>query len=318
MGRMAMREAYGLALAELGAEMAEVVALDADVSSSSKSSIFGAKFPDRFFNVGVSEANMCGMAAGMAMRGKIPFVHCFASFMMLRAADPIRSLACYQRLPVKFCGAYAGLSDSYDGASHHSITDIAFFRALPSLTVLSPCDAAETRLAVREAVRVDGPVYLRILRSEVDDVFGPGHRIAIGGSSMIRDGSDLSILATGYMTSKALRAAEILARDGIRARVVNVHSIKPIDTAMIVRCAEETGALMTVEEHSVIGGLGGAVAEVASRHSPVVLERVGIEDTFAESGDYEKLLIKYGLGETSIAERAKAMLRGRTRKAGSN
>ena len=309
MAKIAMRDAYGQALAELGGEMENIVALDADVSGSSKSSIFGAKYPDRFYNVGVSEANMAGMAAGMAMKGKIPFIHCFAAFMMLRAGDPIRSLACYQKLNVKLCGTYAGLSDSYDGASHHSIADMSFFRALPGMTVISPADATETRLAVRAAAVIDGPVYLRILRSEVEDIFGSDYRFEFGKGVQVVDGSDVTIMATGYMLSKALEAADALKKDGIKARVVNIHTIKPIDVEMIRKCVSETGAIVTVEEHSVFGGLGASVAEVVACHAPAPLEMVGIEDVFAESGDYEALLEKYGLCPANIINKVHAVLK---------
>ncbi len=309
MKKIAMRDAYGQALAEIGAEMPEIVALDADVAGSSKSSIFGEKFPDRFFNVGIAEANMAGMAAGMAMKGKIPFVHCFAAFMMLRAGDPIRSLGCYQDLSVKYCGTYAGLSDSYDGASHHAISDMAFFRALPGMRVISPADAIETRAAVRAAARMFGPVYLRISRAEVPDLFPSDYKFEFGKGVVMREGADVTIVATGYMTSKALEAADELKKEGVGARVVNIHTVKPIDRALIARCAAETGALVTVEEHNIYGGLGGAVAEVLAQSAPAPLEMVAVQDVFAESGDYEKLLAKYGLSAANIREKVKAVLK---------
>jgi transketolase len=309
MAKIAMRDAYGQALAELGAEMPNVVALDADVAGSSKRSIFGAKFPERIYNVGISEANMAGMAAGMAMKGKIPFAHCFAAFMMLRAGDPIRSLACYQNLNVKFCGTYAGLSDSYDGASHHAISDMSFFRALPNMTVISPADATETRAAVFAAAKIQGPVYLRILRSEVEDVFDSSYKFELGKNVRVVDDSDVTIMATGYMLAKALQAADLLKKDGIGARVVNVHSIKPVDVNCVKAAAADTGAIVTVEEHSVVGGLGAAIAEVAAQHCPAPMEVVGVQDTFAESGDYEKMLEKYGLCPANIVAKVKAVLK---------
>ncbi|MDR1520102.1 MAG: transketolase family protein [Planctomycetota bacterium] len=309
METIAMRDAYGAALAELGSELPNLVVLDADVAGSSKSSLFGAKFPERFFNVGIAEANMAGMAAGLALKGKLPFVHCFAAFMMLRAGDPIRSLACYQNLPVKFCGTYAGLSDSYDGASHHAISDISFFRALPNMKVISPADGEETRRAVRFAAGLAGPVYLRISRAEVPkSLFGAGYEFEYGKGYVAREGSDLTLVATGFMNVQALRAGELLAKEGIRARIVNIHTIKPIDASLIAKCARETGAVVTCEEHNVIGGLGAAVAEVLGRESPVPLEILGIEDCFAESGDYGKLLEKYGLSPDRIVEKAKRVL----------
>ncbi len=307
--KIAMRDVYGQALADLGDEMPNVVALDADVASSSKSGIFGAKFPHRFYNVGIAEANMAGMAAGMAMGGKIPFVHCFACFMMLRAGDPIRSLACYQRLNVKLCGTYAGLSDSYDGASHHSVADISFFRALPNLTVISPCDPEETRQAVKAAALHPGPVYLRILRSEIVDLNPAGYKFQLGKGVTLRDGNDLTIVATGYMVAKALEAAELLKKDGINARVVNLHTLKPVDADLLAKCAKETGAIVTVEEHNIYGGLGSIVSETLAKTTPAPIEMVGIADTFAESGDYEKLLAKYGLCPDNIVAKAKAVIK---------
>lgn len=304
-----MRDSYGKALAELGEKNPNVVALDADVSSSTKSSLFGKRFPERFFNVGVSEANMAGMAAGMALKGKIPFIHCFAAFMMLRAADPIRTLACYQNLNVKICGTYAGLSDSYDGPTHHSISDIAFFRALPNLTVVVASDGVEAGKAVFAAAEHQGPVYLRISRAPVEDVFKDDYDFRIGRAVQLTDGNDVSIISTGYMTTKALEAARILKQDGINARVINMHTIKPLDVGMIRKCVAETGALVTAEEHSIVGGLGGAVAEAMATHESAPLEMVGLRDTFAETGDYESLLNKYGLCGDGIAERAKLVLK---------
>lgn len=304
-----MRDSYGKALAELGGANPAVVAFDADVSSSTKSSLFGKRFPERFFNVGVSEANMAGMAAGMALKGKIPYIHCFAAFMMLRAADPIRTLACYQNLNVKVCGSYAGLSDSYDGPTHHSISDIAFFRALPNMAVVAAADGVEAAKVVFAAAERPGPVYIRISRAPAPDIFDNGHDFKIGRAYRLTDGDDVSIISTGYMTGKALNAARILKQDGIRARVVHMPTIKPLDVEAIRQCAVETGAVVTVEEHSVIGGLGGAVAEALAATTPAPMERVGINDTFAETGDYESLLEKYGLHPDNIADKARLVLK---------
>lgn len=304
-----MRDSYGKALAALGTINPNVVAFDADVSSSTKSILFGKKFPERFFNVGVSEANMAGMAAGMALKGKIPFIHCFAAFMMLRAADPIRTLACYQKLNVKLCGTYAGLSDSYDGPTHHSISDIAFFRSLPNMTVIVASDGMEAGKAVFAVADRPGPVYLRISRAPVEDVFDSSYDFKIGRAAQMTDGNDVSIISTGYMTSKALEAAKLLKQEGINARVINMHTIKPIDVEMIRRCVAETGALVTAEEHSILGGLGGAVAEVMAAYEWAPLEMVGLQDIFAETGDYESLLDKYGLSAAGIAEKAKFALK---------
>lgn len=308
--KRAIRDVYGETLAQLGRENPDVVALDADVGSSSKSIVFGKEFPARYFNVGVAEANMVAMAAGLATAGKIPFANTFAAFMVLRAADPVRSLVAYTGLNVKLAGTYAGLSDSYDGASHHAIADMAFMRALPNMTVVSVSDPVEAELATRAAAAFKGPVYLRLSRAEVPVVLDKAtYRFEIGRGVTLVEGSDLTIVATGYMLVKALEAAETLAARGVKARVVNMHTIKPIDKELLIACARDTGAIVTAEEHSVFGGLGGVVSEVLAKHCPVPLEFVGVEDTFTESGDYEKLLVKYGLSAANIVAKAERVLR---------
>ena len=308
--KKAIRDVYGDTLAQLGRENPDIVALDADVGSSSKSIVFGKEFPKRYFNVGVAEANMVAMAAGLATAGKIPFANTFAAFMVLRAADPVRSLIAYTGLNVKLAGTYAGLSDSYDGASHHAIADIAFMRALPNMTVVSVSDPVEAELATRAVAEFKGPVYLRLSRAEVPVVLDKAtYKFEIGKGVTLREGSDLTVVATGYMLVKALEAAEILADKGIRARVVNIHTIKPIDRELLIACARETGAIVTAEEHNVYGGLGSAVAEVLSQSCPVPMEVVGVNDTFTESGDYEKLLAKYGLSAANIVAHAEKVLK---------
>ena len=308
--KKAIRDVYGETLAQLGKENPDIVALDADVGSSSKSIVFGKAFPERYFNVGVAEANMVAMAAGLATAGKIPFANTFAAFMVLRAADPVRSLIAYTGLNVKLAGTYAGLSDSYDGASHHAIADLSFMRALPNMTVVSVSDPIEAELATRAAAGFKGPLYLRLSRAEVPVVFDKStYDFQIGKGVVVCEGSDLTIVATGYMVVKALDAAEKLAAKGIRARVVNIHTIKPIDVDLLLACAKETGAIVTAEEHNVHGGLGSAVAEVLAKHCPAPQEFVGVEDTFTESGDYEKLLVKYGLSAANIMDKAEKVLR---------
>ena len=308
--KRAIRDVYGDTLAQLGRENKDIVALDADVGSSSKSIVFGKEFPGRYFNVGIAEANMVAMAAGFATAGKIPFANTFAAFMVLRAGDPVRSLVAYTNLNVKLGGTYAGLSDSYDGASHHAIADIAFMRSMPNMTVISISDPVEAELATRAAASFIGPVYLRLSRAEAPVIFDKKtYDYKIGKGVTLVDGSDLTIVATGYMLVKALEAAELLVKKGISARVVNIHTIKPIDRELLVECARQTGAIVTVEEHNVFGGLGSAVAEVLATNLPVPIEIVGIEDTFAESGDYEKLLGKYGLQAANIVERAEKVLK---------
>lgn len=305
----AIRDAYGEALAKIGGEMKDIVVLDADVASSSKSGIFGKQYPDRFFNVGIAEANMVAMAAGLSTAGKIPFVNTFAAFMVLRGGDPVRSLIAYTNLNVKLAGTYAGLSDSYDGASHHAIADIAFMRALPNMTVVSVADAVETEKAVKAVAEYEGPVYLRLSRAAVPIIFDENYKFELGKGVQLTEGNDVTIIATGYMVTKSLEAAEQLKSKGIKARVINIHTIKPIDKDLIVKCAQETGAVVTAEEHNIYGGLGGAVAEVLGKEYPVPMEIIGVKDTFTESGDYEQLLSKYGLDAAAIIEGVETVLK---------
>lgn len=300
--KKSIRDAYGEALVELGRENSEVVVLDADVSGSTKSILFGKAFPERFFNVGVAEANMAGMAAGFATTGYVPFINTFAAFMMLRAGDPIRSLLGYGNLNVKVAGAYAGLSDSYDGATHHAIMDIAFFRAIPNFTVISVADAMQAKAATKVAALHRGPVYLRLSRAEVTDVYNEDYQFELGKGELLKEGVDVTIIATGVMVQKSLEAHEMLKEKGISARVVNIHTIKPIDQEFLIQCAKETGAIVVAEEHTIYGGLGGAVSEVLAKCHRAPVGFVGIQDTFAESGDYEQLLEKYGLSARKIVE----------------
>lgn len=301
---IALREAYGEALREVGEQMEKVVVLEADVGSSSKSVLFGSRFPERYFNVGISELDMNAMAAGFAACGLIPFANTFAAFMTMRASDPISSIICYDQMNVKLVGTYCGLSDSYDGASHHATSDIAIMRSLPHMTILSPCDPVETRKAVFAAAQYNGPVYLRISRAPAHVLMEDEADFQIGKAVTLKEGRDVSLLATGYMVHKALEAARELDKEGICARVVDIHTIKPLDEACVLRCAEETGAIVTIEEHSVYGGLGSAVAEVLAQGYPVPVEIIGLTD-YAESGDYEALLEKYGLHPARIAASAK-------------
>jgi len=310
MANKAIRDAFGEVLLKLGDEREDIVALDADVANSTKSILFGEKYPERFYDVGISEANMAGMAAGMAIMGKIPFINTFAVFMMLRAADPIRSLIAYQNLNVKICGTYAGLSDSYDGASHHANKDMAFFRTIPNMTVISVCDAVETEKAVRAAAEINGPVYLRLSRASLPVIFDENYKFQVGKGILIKEGKDAAaaIIATGMMVHKAIKAAEELEKEGISVRVVDLHTIKPIDRELLIECAQTTGAIVTAEEHSIYGGLFGAVSEVLSAECPVPILPVGLEDTFTESGDYEELLEKYGLTAENIADKVKKVI----------
>jgi len=305
-----IRDAYGETLLTLGKENKNIVALEADVGNSSKSILFGKEFPERYFNVGIAEANMVAMAAGMSTFGKIPFVNTFAAFMVLRGADPVRSLISYTKLNVKLAGTYCGMSDSYDGASHNAIADIAFMRAMPNMTVISVADAVETEFATRAVAEYVGPVYLRLSRAEVPVIFDrSNYKFEIGKGIQLTDGNDVTIIATGYMVTKALEAAEQLRSKGIKARVLDIHTIKPIDKDLIVKCAKETKCIVTAEEHNIIGGLGSAVAEVLAQTYPVPMEMVGVNDVFGESGAYEELLKKYGLSAENIVAKAETVIK---------
>ena len=308
MAKAEVRAAYGDALKELGAVNSKVVALEADVGASSKSGVFGAAFPERYFNVGIAELNMVAMAAGMATTGLIPFVNTFAVFLLLRGGDPVQSMIAHDRLNVKLAGAYTGFSDSYDGSSHQALTDISQARVLPNMTVLSVCDAVQCRKAVFEMAEFDGPVYIRLSRAATDVIYTDDSTFKIGGANKLIDGKDVTIFATGYMVQKSLEAAELLKADGINATVVDIYSIKPVDTELVVACARETGAAVTVEEHNIYGGLGSVICEELGKHYPIPVEMVGVQDVFGESGDYEKLLVKYGLCAENIAAKAKAAI----------
>lgn len=295
-----MRKAYGEALVELGAANPDVVVLDADVSASTQTWMFRERYPDRFFNVGVAEANMVDVAVGLALAGKIPFANTFAFLLALRAAEQIRTCVAYAKTNVKLVASYAGLSDAFDGPTHHAICDLAVVRSLPNMTVVVAADAVEVKKAVPAVAEYDGPVYLRVSRAEVPVIFDERHEVRIGQGVTLREGGDVTLIGTGIMVGRCLEAAEALRREGIDARVIEIHTLKPIDEGLIVQAAQETGAIITAEEHSIIGGLGGAVTEVLGDQCPVPVLRVGIADTFAETGPYESLLDRYGMGVTDI------------------
>lgn len=311
-GKIAIRDAYGEALRELGAANQKVVALEADVGGSTKSILFGAQYPDRYFNTGISELNMVNMSAGLALEGFIPYVNTFAAFMATRALDPVVSLIGYDRLPVRLCAAYCGLSDSYDGASHQAITDIAAMRAIPGMTVLSVADAVAVKKAVFALAEFKGPAYLRLSRAPAPVLYDADLPFEIGKGIVLKDGGDVSIIATGTVLHNALAAAELLSREGIYATVVDMHTISPIDRELVVACAKRTGAILTVEEHSAAGGLGSAVAEVTARECPVPVSILGAV-SYAESGDLEQLMEKYGYGPGNIAGRAREIMRKKER-----
>lgn len=300
-----IRVAYGQALAEYGSVNPDVVVLDADVSASTQSHFFASRFPSRFFNVGVAEAGMVDVAVGLALGGKVPFVNTFAFLLALRAAEQIRTCVAYPKVNVKLAAHYCGLSDSFDGPTHHSICDVAPMRALPNLTIVVPSDATEARRAVPAIAEYPGPVYVRLNRNELPVLFDDRHPFEIGKGSTLRTGGDVTLVATGLMVARALEAADELSRDGIDARVLEMHTIKPLDLDLLLTAARETGCLVTAEEHSVIGGLGSAVAEVLGESAPVPVVRVGIQDRFAETGPYFELLDRYGLGVADVVAAAK-------------
>ena len=304
----ATREAYGETLKELGAQIPEIVVLDADLSASTKTAVFAKAFPDRFFDTGIAEGNMMSVAAGLAASGKIPFASTFAVFGAGRAYEQIRNSICYPNLNVKVAVTHAGLTVGEDGATHQMLEDIALMRALPNMTVVVPADAAETAQVIRWAASYQGPVYIRMGRAKVEDVISPDAEFVPGKSTTLADGSDVTIMACGIMTQQALHAAKMLAEEGISARVINMSSIKPIDEAAIVKAAEETGAIVTCEEHTVMGGLGSAVAEVVVRQCPVPMAMVGTEDVFGQSGKASEVLKVYGLTPEHIAFEAKKLV----------
>lgn len=306
--KVAIRDAFGQALKELGGINERIVALEADVGGSSKSELFGKAYPERYFNVGISELNMVNMSAGLALEGFIPYVNTFAIFMATRAVDPVQSLIAYDKLNVRLCGTYSGLSDSYDGASHQAITDMAIMRAIPGMTVISVSDAVETKKAVFALAAYEGPAYLRLSRAAAPVIYPEDLTFEIGKGITLKKGSDMTIIATGTVLHKAIEAAELLETEGIHATVVDMHTVEPVDKELILDCAKKTGAILTVEEHSVRGGLGSAVAEVLGKENPTPLSILGMED-FAESGDLEELLKKYGYSPENIADRAKEVMK---------
>jgi transketolase len=309
MAELSMREAYGRALAEYGALNPNVVALDVDTSASTLSSFFAGRFPERFFNIGIAEPCMVDVAAGLALGGFLPFINGFASILSLRALEQIRTCVCYARTNVKIAASYAGLSDFKDGATHYSITDLANMRALPGMTVIVPADAAEAAAWVPLVAEFDGPVYLRISRAGALPVYEPGTPLHIGKGRSLRPGRDLTLVATGSMVGRCATAAELLTAQGIDARLLEIHTLKPLDRDLLLQAAEETGALVTAEEHNIIGGLGSAVAETLTEVYPVPLERVGIRDKFCPTGrDLEKLMDACGLSVTEIVAAAKRVL----------
>lgn len=296
----ATREAYGNALARIGKNNTNIIVLDADLSKSTKTDTFKKECPDRFFNVGIAEQNLISVGAGLAAAGKIPFVSSFAMFATGRAFEQIRNAVCYPKLNVKVCATHAGITVGEDGATHQSLEDIACMRVLPNMTVVVPADEKETNAVIEWAAAYEGPVYVRLGRAGVDDVSPEEYTFTPGKSTQLIDGSDVTIIACGALVGPAVEASKALQHNGISARVINMASIKPIDVDAIVKAASETGAIVTAEEHNILGGLGSAVAEVIVAHKPVPVEFVGVQDTFGESGTPTELMTKYGLTTDDI------------------
>ncbi len=305
--KIATRESYGNALVELGKEVDNLVVLDADLAEATKTGTFKKAFPDRHIDCGIAECNMMGIAAGIAATGKVPFVSSFAMFAAGRAFEQVRNSVGYPHLNVKIGATHAGISVGEDGASHQCNEDIALMRVIPGMVVINPSDDIEAKAAVKAAYEHEGPVYLRFGRLAAPVINDHSdYKFEIGKGVTLRDGKDITLVATGLCVSGALEAAEKLAADGVDARVINIHTIKPLDEELIIKAAQETGKIVTIEEHSVIGGLGGAVAELLSEKCPTKMLPIGVEDTFGESGPAVQLLEKYGLDAAGIYNKVKA------------
>lgn len=305
---MATRDAYGEALKELGKLNKNIVVLDADLSKSTKTIVFKEEFPERFFDVGISEQNLMGIAAGLSTCGKIPFASTFAMFATGRAYEIIRNSICYPKLNVKIAATHAGLTVGEDGATHQAIEDLSLMRSIPNMVVLNPADGVEARQCIFKAAEHKGPVYIRLGRSKVPTIFDDSYKFEIGKGVELKKGKDVTIIATGIMVEKALKAGEMLEKEGISTRIIDISTIKPIDKDIIIKAAKETKKIITAEEHSIIGGLGSAVAEVLSENYPVLLSRIGVEDTFGESGTVDDVLEKYGLTAENIYNRVKKII----------
>lgn len=308
---VATRDVYGETLADIGAVNKNIVVLDADLSGSTKTGVFAKKFPDRFFNMGVSEADMMGTAAGLAAAGKIPFASTFAIFASGRAWEQVRQSIAYPKLNVKVVASHGGITVGEDGASHQAIEDIALMRVIPNMTVIVPCDGIETKSVIHEVVKYHGPVYVRVARGKSPVVLPEDYKFTIGKGVIARDGKDATIIAAGLMVSHALEAAAMLEKEGLHIRVINMATIKPIDRELIVKAAKETGAILTCEEHSIIGGLGEAVASVVAEEHPVPVKKLGIQDRFGQSGTAEDLLIHYCLMPKDIAGAVKEVIKNK-------
>ncbi len=307
--KIATREAYGAALAEFGAKYENLVVLDADLAAATKTGMFKKAFPDRFFDCGIAEGNMMVVAAGLSTTGFIPFASTFAMFAAGRAFEQVRNSIGYPHLNVKIGATHGGISVGEDGATHQCLEDFGTMRTIPGMVVMQPADAVEARLMVEAAIKYDGPCYMRFGRYAVPTLFGDDYKFELGKGVVMADGKDVTLVATGLMVEQALAARELLASEGISARVVNIHTIKPLDSELILKCAAETGAIVTAEEHNIIGGLGSAVCECVAGAKPVPVMRVGVEDQFGKSGKVPPLLEFYGLTAANIAAKAKEAIK---------
>ena len=301
--KIATRQSYGEELAKLGEENENIVVLDADLSVTTKTEIFAKKFPDRFINVGIAEQNMMGIAAGLSTFGKIPYASTIAVFEVGRAYEQIRNSIAYPKLNVKICATHAGVTVGEDGATHQMIEDLSLMRGLPNMTVMCTSDDTQTRWAVREISKIDGPVYLRLCRMATPIIYGEKDKFKIGKGVQIGEGTDASIIATGVTVSEALKAQSILKESGVDVRVIDMHTIKPIDRDLIVKCAKETKRIITVEDHNIIGGIGSSVCEVLSEEYPTKIERMGVPDCFARSGKADELMRYYKIDSNAIVNR---------------
>ena len=312
---IATRTAFGEALVEIAKERNDIVVLDADVATSTKTSIFKEAFPDRFFEMGIAEQNMMGVAAGMATTQKIiPFAVTFAVFATKRACDQVSISIAYPKLNVKVVGSYGGIPTGKAGATHQAFEDIAIMRAIPNMTIIDPADAVEMKLAVKACVDYNGPVYLRCIRCETPVIFDENYKFEWNKGVTLRDGEDVAIVSTGTMTPEALVAANILTGEGIDVRLIHLHTIKPIDSEILIKAAQETNCILTVENHSIVGGLGGAVSEILSENYPTLIKRIGINDTFGESGCLKDLFFKYGLTSENIVKETKELVKKKINK----
>lgn len=304
---MATRQAYGKTLVELGAENPNLVVMDADLSKSTMTYDFSQAYPERFFNMGIAEQNLYGAACGLALSGKVVCASTFAMFASGRAFEIIRNSIGYTHANVKVCATHAGITVGEDGASHQTFEDLALMRTIPGMTVINPSDGVSAAKLLRQAVAFDGPAYIRLGRAAVPICYDEDAEVVLGKANQLRDGQDVTVIATGIMVNEALIAAETLASEGIQVRVIDMHTIKPIDEDAIIRAAKETGAIVTAEEHSVIGGLGSAVAEVVVKRCPVKMAMVGQQDVFGESGKPDQLREKYGMTAADIVKAVKTV-----------